>query len=192
MPRMNAVMERWGTDLPPRAARPDPDLGPGAPAARPARVRAVLQRPPASSGNRQRPATTRSALADPRADQCHPSLRPQTGPPRRHPPRVPACRLTCADEIFGKHSAGSPPGPRRALLAGGEDPQLKGRGESANLVWAARHDILTTALHTGLPEKVTAWPAAVRQLLGVNAGHRHGRFGLMAVGGLSHAGWAGR
>jgi hypothetical protein len=74
----------------------------------------------------------------------------------------------------------------RALLAGGEDPRLKGWGEPANLVWAARHGILTTAaLHAGLPEKVTAWSAAVRQLLGVSAGHRHGRSGLMmAAGGL--------
>ncbi|HEY5990643.1 MAG TPA: hypothetical protein VIV12_30255 [Streptosporangiaceae bacterium] len=43
----------------------------------------------------------------------------------------------------------------------------------------------TAVLHAGLPEKVAAWPAAVRQLLGANAGHRHGRFGLMmAAGGL--------
>src|SRR5260370_9063977 len=73
-----------------------------------------------------------------------------------------------------------------ALLAGGEDPRLRGWGEPANLVWAARHGILTTAaLHAGLPEKVAAWPAAVRQMLGTSAGHRHGRFGLMmAAGGL--------
>ena len=73
-----------------------------------------------------------------------------------------------------------------ALLAGGEDPRLRGWGEPANLVWAARHGILTTtALHAGLPEKVAAWPAAVRQMLGASAGHRHGRFGLMmAAGGL--------
>ena len=74
----------------------------------------------------------------------------------------------------------------KALLAGGEDPRLKGRGEPANLVWAARHGILTTAaLHAGLPEKAAAWPAAVRQLLDASAGHRHGRYGLMmAAGGL--------
>jgi integrase len=53
-------------------------------------------------------------------------------------------------------------------------------------VWAARHGILTTAaLHAGLPEKVTAWPTAVRQMLDASAGHRHGRFGLMmAASGL--------
>ena len=56
-----------GADLPPRAARPDPDLEPGAPAPRPARVRAVLQLPPAAPGNRQRPATARTALTDPRS-----------------------------------------------------------------------------------------------------------------------------
>ncbi len=73
-----------------------------------------------------------------------------------------------------------------ALLASGADPRLHGWGEPANLVWAARHGILTTAaLHAGLPEKVTAWPAAVRQMLGASSGDRHGRFGLMmAAGGL--------
>ena len=105
MPRMNAIMERWVHDLPPRAARPDPDLEPGAPAARTARVRAVLQLPPAAPGNRERPPTARIALTDPRARRRHPASRPQTRSPRRHPPRVPACRLTCTDEIFGKHIA---------------------------------------------------------------------------------------
>ena len=73
-----------------------------------------------------------------------------------------------------------------ALLARGADPRLHGWGEPANLVWAARHGILTTAaLHAGLPEKVTAWPAAVRQMLGASTGHLHGRFGLMmAAAGL--------
>ena len=61
------------------------------------------QHAPASPGNRQRLATACAALTDPRADRCHPPPRPQTRPPRRHPPRVPACRLTCTDEIFGKH-----------------------------------------------------------------------------------------
>ena len=28
----------------------------------------------------------------------------QTRPTRRHPPRVPTCRLTCTDEVFGKHN----------------------------------------------------------------------------------------
>jgi integrase len=72
----------------------------------------------------------------------------------------------------------------QALLAGGADPHLHGWDKPANLVWAARHGILTTAaLHEGLPAKATAWPAGVRQLLGATAGHRHGRFGLMAAVG---------
>ena len=61
MPRMNSVMERLGADLPSRAAWPYPDLEPVAPAARIARVRAVLRRAPASPGNRQRPAAARAA-----------------------------------------------------------------------------------------------------------------------------------
>ena len=28
--------------------------------------------------------------------------------PGRHPPRIPACRLTCTDEIFGKHRSSVP------------------------------------------------------------------------------------
>jgi putative transposase len=50
MPRMNAIMGTLGAHLPPRTARPDPDLEPGTPSPRPARIRAVLQRPPAASG----------------------------------------------------------------------------------------------------------------------------------------------
>ena len=92
-----------GADLPTRAARPDPDLEPAAPAARTARVRAVLQLPPATSGNRERPATARVARTDPGTGRRHLPSRPQTRSPRRHPPRVPACRLTCTDDIFGKH-----------------------------------------------------------------------------------------
>lgn len=71
-----------------------------------------------------------------------------------------------------------------ARLASGADPRLHGWGEPANLVWAARHGILTTAaLHAGLPEKAAAWPGVVRQMLGVGAGHRHGRFGLITATG---------
>ncbi len=93
-----------GADLPPRAARPDPDLEPGAPAARPARVRAVLQLPPAASGDRERPATARAARTDPGTGRRHLPSRLRTRLPRRHSPRVPPCRLTCTDDIFGKHS----------------------------------------------------------------------------------------
>ena len=102
MPRMNAIMERWVQTC--RRELLDRTLiwNQRAPALRSARVRAVLQLPPAAPGNRQRPATARTALADPRAGRRHPASRPQTRPPRRHPPRVPACRLTCTDEVFGK------------------------------------------------------------------------------------------
>jgi hypothetical protein len=45
----------------------------------------------------------------------------------------------------------------QALLASGSDPRLGGWGEPANLLWAARHGILTTpALHAGLPGKTAA------------------------------------
>jgi hypothetical protein len=74
------------------AAQPDPDLEPGAPATRPARVRAVLQLPPAASGNRELPATARAARTGPGTSRRHLPSRPQTRPPRRHSPRVPPCR----------------------------------------------------------------------------------------------------
>ncbi len=48
-------------DLPPRTAGPDPDLEPATPAARPARVRTVLQRTPAPPGHRQRPTAAPAA-----------------------------------------------------------------------------------------------------------------------------------
>jgi putative transposase len=63
-----------------------------------------------------RPLHALPCLANPRARRCHPPSRPQAGPPRRHPPRVPACRLTCTDEIFGKHRA------EQARLAEGGQP----------------------------------------------------------------------
>jgi hypothetical protein len=34
-----------------------------------------------------------------------PAAHPQPKPPWRHPPRMPACRLTCTDVIVGKHTA---------------------------------------------------------------------------------------
>ena len=43
-----------------------------------------------------------SGVQLPRMNARRPPPRPQTRPSRRHPPRVPACRLTCTDEIFGK------------------------------------------------------------------------------------------
>ena len=41
---------------------------------------------------------------DPGTGRRHPPSHPQMRPPRRHPPRVSACRLTCTDEKFGKHT----------------------------------------------------------------------------------------
>jgi putative transposase len=103
MPRMNAFMERWVQTC--RRELLDRTLiWNQRHLLRPVRVRAVLQRPPAASGNRQCPATAPIALTHPRARRRHPPPHRQTRPPRRHSPRVPACRLTCADEIFGKHT----------------------------------------------------------------------------------------
>jgi hypothetical protein len=55
MPRMNAIMERWiQTDLPPRTARPQPDLEPDPPTARATAIRTALQRTPAPPGHLER------------------------------------------------------------------------------------------------------------------------------------------
>ncbi len=52
-----------GTDLPARAPGPHADLEPVPPSARPAGVRAVLQRAPAASGHRERPPAPATARA---------------------------------------------------------------------------------------------------------------------------------
>jgi hypothetical protein len=74
------------------------------------------------------------------------------------------------------------------LLAAGVDPRLGQGGwrEPANLVWAARHGILTTAdLQTNLPTHFENWPAAVRELMAVRPGKSHGFYALMkTVAGL--------
>lgn len=78
MPRMNAVMQTVGTDLPPRTAGPDTDLEPAAPAARPTRVRVLLQRAQAPPGHRQRPTTALAAHTDHGLQRTRPPTRPQT------------------------------------------------------------------------------------------------------------------
>jgi putative transposase len=64
MPRMNAVMERWIQKLPQRATRPHADLQPAPPATRPTRVRAALQRAPASPGYLERASAVSAAGID--------------------------------------------------------------------------------------------------------------------------------
>src|SRR5437899_11303792 len=39
-----------------------------------------------------------------RCDLCLHQVRTENGP-RRHPPRIPTCRLTCTDGVFGTHNA---------------------------------------------------------------------------------------
>lgn len=75
----------------------------------------------------------------------------------------------------------------RALLAQGVDPRLGGWTEPANLVWAARHGLLSTAaLAEELPAKVTAWPPQLRAMLPAGGtGKYRGLYGLLReVAGL--------
>jgi hypothetical protein len=72
----------------------------------------------------------------------------------------------------------------RGLLAAGVDPRLDPGGwrEPANLVWAARHGILTTAnLQANLPTHYGDWPAAVRELVTAWPGDRYGFHALMMM-----------
>jgi hypothetical protein len=127
MPRMNAVMERWvltcRRELPGRtliwnqqhlihALR---------------EFEQFLQPAPAAPGHRERPATARTALTHPLDGRRRSPPYTETRPPRRHPPRVPACRLTCADEIVGKHKV--PARFRRKILV-----RVDGAGASHELV----------------------------------------------------------
>jgi hypothetical protein len=76
----------------------------------------------------------------------------------------------------------------RALLAAGADPRHGHGGwwEPANLVWAARHGILTSAaLQANLPAHFKDWPVAVREFLAGWSGQRRGFHALMmSVAGL--------
>jgi transposase InsO family protein len=124
MPRMNALMERWVQTC--RRELLDRTLiwnqRHQLHALREFEQFYNAHRPsPATSGNRERPATARVALTDPGTGRRHPPSRPQTRPPRRHPPRVPARRLTCTDDIFGKHTLQDELTP---ALTAGLDPAL--------------------------------------------------------------------
>src|SRR5262249_50982279 len=79
---------------------PHPDPEPGPPAARPTRIRNLLQRPPHT------PRPTRRSTMSPTPPTDHrtrPAHHPTTRSTRRHPPRVPPCRLTSTDDIFGTY-----------------------------------------------------------------------------------------
>jgi hypothetical protein len=66
----------------------------------------------------------------------------------------------------------------RDLLREGRDPRTHGWTELPNLVWAARHRILTSAeLLEHLPDRVTRWPQPLQDLR--EAGARLGAFGLL-------------
>jgi hypothetical protein len=55
----------------------------------------------------------------------------------------------------------------QALLAEGADPRQGGWESLANLVWAARHRILTTdALQANLPDRLDRWPEPLKELAG--------------------------
>jgi hypothetical protein len=92
-----------GPDLPPRIAGPDSDLEPATSAARPTRIRMLLQPPPASPGHRQRPTPVPIAHPDRRPRRDSPAPRPTTRSAWRHPARIRTCRLTCADKVSGRH-----------------------------------------------------------------------------------------
>ncbi|WP_159043323.1 IS3 family transposase [Streptomyces sp. NBRC 110028] len=81
------------------------DLEPPAPALCAAGVRAVLQRSSATSGHRQRPSSAPVTRADHRSGPDRQPRHTKTRAPRRHPPRIPTCRMTWADEVSGKRRA---------------------------------------------------------------------------------------
>jgi hypothetical protein len=53
----------------------------------------------------KRPTAAPTTRTDHRSGPDRPAPRPTTRSPRRHPARVRTCRLTCPDEVFGKHTA---------------------------------------------------------------------------------------
>jgi len=68
VPRMNAIMETLDPHLPSRTARPHHHREPGPPAARPARIRNVLQRPPHPPRPARRSSLTPTPDTDHRID----------------------------------------------------------------------------------------------------------------------------
>jgi hypothetical protein len=90
------------------------------------RGRTVLQRPPATPGPGERTPLVPVARASRRSGQAGPPRHPKTRSPRRHSSRVPACCVTCADDIFGKcrsapsggGCAGSNPAGRHCDVSG--------------------------------------------------------------------------
>ncbi|WP_433893732.1 hypothetical protein [Streptomyces sp. CA-111067] len=60
----------------------------------------------------QRPPTAPPARANHRSTADRPPRHTKTRPTRRHPPRVPTCRMTSTDEVFGKDTAGEGPAPQ--------------------------------------------------------------------------------
>ncbi len=115
IPRMNAIMQRWVQSCRHELLDRTPDLERTPPTSCSAPVRAVLQRP---SGPPDHDAS-RPSTNCPRTDHRHRTDRSPRHPPprptRRRPPRVSTCRLSCADEIFGRRTAG-----------GGSPPQVRG------------------------------------------------------------------
>jgi hypothetical protein len=95
-------------DLPTRTARPDLDPQPATRAARARRVQGLLQHPPTASGHRERPTTGPATRADHRPGPARPPEHSSTRSPRRHPPRVRACRLTSPDDILRRYKIGRP------------------------------------------------------------------------------------
>nr|WP_231648594.1 transposase [Saccharothrix sp. NRRL B-16348] len=94
-------MERWIRSC--RRELPHPE--PAASTPRPTRVRAVLQQPPPPPRHQQRTTTPRPATSRHRSGDPPPPRHPPSATTGRHPQRVPPRRLTCTDDIFGKHRA---------------------------------------------------------------------------------------
>ncbi|MFC9740526.1 hypothetical protein ACFVKC_21700 [Streptomyces noursei] len=68
----------------------------------------------------------------------------------------------------------------RELLKAGQDPRIAGWQSTANLLWAARHGILTTDnLRDNLPAHARYWPQELRDVRQSQSGYGAGRRGLV-------------